>query len=50
MELRGCRRVKKPIFGFFSRHYYNVWPGSMQTEPEKSTKKRSEICCSKNVK
>ena len=23
MELRGCRRVNKPIFGLFSRHYYN---------------------------
>ena len=22
MELRGYRRVKKPIFGFFRRHYY----------------------------
>ena len=40
MELRGCRRAKKPIFGFFSRHYYTVRYSAMQTEPKKGTKKR----------
>ena len=43
MELRGCRRVKKPIFGFFRRHYYNVRYSAMQTEPKKGTKKETVI-------
>lgn len=43
MELRGCRRVKKPIFGFFRRHYYNVRYSAMQTEPKKGTKKETVL-------
>ena len=43
MELRGCRRAKKPIFGFFSRHYYTVRYSAMQTKPKKGMKKETVI-------